>query len=47
MSCTFDLPNENCPLKDKNNWQIQEVLHADQIKPITDHTRGGNTKFFI
>jgi hypothetical protein len=46
MSCTFDLSNENCPLKTKNAWQIQDGTQEDQIQPIlTDHTRGGKQSF--
>ncbi len=45
MSCTFDIPGEKCPLKDLNNWQIQNGVQVSQIRPINDHTRGGNRKF--
>jgi hypothetical protein len=45
MSCTFDLPKENCPLKNPNDWQIQDGAQTDQIRPVSDHTRGGNRQF--
>jgi hypothetical protein len=44
MSCTFDLANEICPLKTKNNRLIHNGTQADQTQPISDHTRGGKTK---
>ncbi|CAF4582030.1 unnamed protein product [Rotaria sp. Silwood1] len=40
MSCTFDLADELCPIRINSNWQIQEGIQADQIRPINDHTLG-------
>jgi hypothetical protein len=42
MSCTFDLSDEKCPIKDQNDWQIQTGTQSNQIRPVSDHTRGGN-----
>jgi hypothetical protein len=47
MSCTFDIPDEKCPLKTKNNWKIQDGIQTDKIRPINDHTRGGNQNFLF
>jgi len=47
MSCTFDIPDEKCPLKIKNNWKIQDGIQTDKIRPINDHTRGGNENFLF
>ncbi len=47
MRCTFDLVNEICPLKNKNDWQIQKGSHFDQTRPISDHTRGGKNEIFL
>lgn len=44
MSCTFDLSDEKCPIKDQNDWQIQTGTQSNQIRPVSDHTRGGNRK---
>jgi hypothetical protein len=43
----FHLANEICPLKNKNDWQIQKGTHLDQTRPISDHTRGGKSEIFL
>jgi hypothetical protein len=47
MSCTFDLPDENCPIKDQHDWQIETRSQSNQTQPVGDHTRGGNRKILF
>ena len=47
MSCTFDLTDEKCPIKDQHDWQIETRPQSNETHPIGDHTRGGNRKSFL